>query len=75
MTNAHLPHSSEPVLDGKNNFSWPWIRYFEQLKARIGADKHYDLGGTLHVDVPIPRYKEFIYIVSCAAFIFPNLSC
>ncbi len=47
MGRANLPHSSEPVIDEGNHFTIPWIKYFEQLKARIGAEKQYSLGGTL----------------------------
>jgi hypothetical protein len=47
MPKAELPHSSESVISDTNSFTATWNRFFEQLKARIGADKSYSLGGVL----------------------------
>ena len=51
MPRAFVPHSSEVVIDEDNNFSWPWSKFFEQLKVRIGAEKQYALGGKLFSSV------------------------
>ncbi len=51
MPKAFIPHASELVVDQNNNFSWPWSKFFEQLKVRIGAEKQYSLGGKLYSSV------------------------